>query len=360
MQDFETQISDIKKQIDSGEVDQEMVAEVLRKSGIDVGALGIDLDMENAKLEDVMTQQETMNGNIAGLIVDLDNVTSAFGDQFKEMKEKTKFESLVGWFAKDKSDAMSQERIRTTDISGNLNELIRKSDTITEILQGQLGVLIIRFNKSKASLEQVLEDRVVTVGELTDVREKISALDPQMIQLENDVASEADPKTRTEKQKDLQALNEQHNELVNEEQRLIALSQTYEKYVEMYTTFVDSLENQRSTQMVLISKLETDTKQRVVLYDALSKSLVTASQQDVAHRINDIGSAVDNEAQRTMAHIGAATQQRMADMLEAHEGNMVFAQKIQDEKRKADDRFSRRFGEIMDKHDSGHYGGTAA
>ena len=41
--------------------------------------------------------------------------------------------------------------------------------------------------------------------------------------------------------------------------------------------------------MVLINKLQTDTKQRVVLYDALTKSLKTAQQQDVAHRINEIG-----------------------------------------------------------------------
>jgi len=41
--------------------------------------------------------------------------------------------------------------------------------------------------------------------------------------------------------------------------------------------------------MLLINKLQTDTKQRVVLYDALTKSLKTAQQQDVAHRINEIG-----------------------------------------------------------------------
>lgn len=360
MQDFETQIKEVKQQIENGDLDQDKVAEVLRKSGIDVGALGIDLDMENARLEDVMKQQDVMNGNIAGLIVDLDNVTSAFGDQFKEMKEKTTMESIVGFFTKAKSEEMSQERIRNTDISGNLNELIRKSDTITEILQKQLGVLETRFETAKTSLEQVLADRVDTVSALTAVRADLTKLDPQIIQLENEVSSESDPKTRTEKQAALQVLNEKNNALINEEQRLTALSQTFEKYVEMYTTFVDSLENQRSTQMVLISKLETDTKQRVVLYDALSKSLVTASQQDVAHRINDIGSAVDNEAQKSMAHIGAATQQRMADMLESHEDNMVFAAEVQAEKRKADERFSRRFGEIMEKHDAGNYGGEAA
>jgi hypothetical protein len=70
---------------------------------------------------------------------------------------------------------------------------------------------------------------------------------------------------------------------------------------------------------VLINKLQTDTKQRVVLYDALTSSLKTAQQQDVAHRINEIGVKTDQEAQTAMAAIGAATNDKMADMLEAHE-----------------------------------------
>jgi len=359
MQEFETQIKEIRQQIKNGDVDQDAIADVLQKSGMDIGDLGIDIDMENAKLSDIMQQQEVMTGNIAGLIVDLDGVTSAFGSQFNEMKEKTALETIVGIFMKSKSIEMSQTRVRNTDISGNLNELIRKSDTITTILQQQLEVLDGRFNISKDSLKGVLSDREQTVGELTDTREKISALDPRLIEAEQAVENEADPKLRTQKETALQLLNEEYNTLVNDEQRLTALSQTQEKYVEMYKTFVDSLENQRSTQMVLIAKLQTDTKHRTVLYDALAKSLVTASQQEVAHKINDIGSAVDNESQVTMANLGSAANNRMADMMESHDGNMLVAKKVQEEKAKADDRFERRFGEIMKKHDAGEYGKAA-
>ena len=108
--------------------------------------------------------------------------------------------------------------------------------------------------------------------------------------------------------------------------------------------------------MVLINKLETDTKQRVVLYDALSKSLKTAQQQDVAHQINEIGVKTDQEAQTAMAAIGSATNARMADMLEAHEDHMLFAREVLEQKAKADDRFVRRFQKIVEKHDSNQYG----
>jgi hypothetical protein len=108
--------------------------------------------------------------------------------------------------------------------------------------------------------------------------------------------------------------------------------------------------------MVLINKLMTDTRQRVVLYDALTKSLKTAQQQDVAHRINEIGVQTDKEAQQAMAAIGAATNSRMADMLEAHEDHLVFARKVLEEKAKADERFMRRFQKIVEKHDKNAYG----
>ncbi len=57
-----------------------------------------------------------------------------------------------------------------------------------------------------------------------------------------------------------------------------------------------------------------------------------------------------------MAGIGAATNKRMADMLEAHEDHMVFARKVLEEKSKADERFARRFAKIVEKHDKNLYG----
>ena len=136
----------------------------------------------------------------------------------------------------------------------------------------------------------------------------------------------------------------------------LARSQTLERYIEKGKTWVDSLTNQAATQLVLINKLQTDTKQRVVLYDALTKSLKTAQQQDVAHRINEIGVKTDQEAQAAMAAIASATNDRMADMLESHEDHMVFARKVLEQKAKADERFARRFAAIVEKHDKNRYG----
>ena len=127
------------------------------------------------------------------------------------------------------------------------------------------------------------------------------ALDPKIIELENKISVEQDAAARTKLETELAGLNARYNALVQDEQVQLAKSQTLERYIEKGKTWVDSLTNQAATQMVLINKLQTDTKQRVVLYDALTSSLKTAQQQDVAHRINEIGVKTDQEAQAAMA-----------------------------------------------------------
>lgn len=316
-----------------------------------------DIDIETATLQDVHSHTEVMNANIAELIMGLDDVTAAFSRDFDEMRSKTGWESFVGFFSRDRADALRQERLKTANIDDKLQDLISKSDIITRLLENQLKVLTDQKSKVETNLSETLDEREFTVGELEALKAEILGMDPRIIELENRISVEQDAAARTKLETELADLNKQYNELVQQEQVKLAKSQTLERYIEKGKTWVDSLQNQAATQMVLINKLMTDTKQRVVLYDALSKSLKTAQQQDVAHRINEIGVQTDQEAQTAMAAIGTATNQRMADMLEAHEDHMVFARDVLEAKAKADERFARRFAEIVKKHDSNAYGG---
>lgn len=315
------------------------------------------IDIATATLSEVNQHTEVMNANIAELIMGLDDITSGFSRDFEQMRSKTGWESFVGVFARGKSEAMRQERLRSASIDDKLQDLISKSDVITRLLQGQLDQLNDQKTRVEANLAQTLADREATVEALEALREQIKAMDPQLIELENRVGATTDPSDRTRLETELAQANARHNALVQDEQVALAKSQTLERYIEAGKTWVDSLQNQAATQMVLINKLQTDTRQRVVLYDALTKSLKTAQQQEVAHRINEIGVRTDQEAQAQMAAIGTATNDRMADMLDAHGEHMVFARKVLAEKQKADERFARRFAEIVEKHDKNLYGG---
>ena len=356
MADFDAQIRESQAEVAKA---QARIAEVTQRieaarSKLDAGETGIDI--ETATLADVAKQTDLMNANIAELIMGLDDVTAGFSKDFDEMRSKTGVESLIGFFSKGRSEAMRQERLRTASIDDKLQDLIAKSDVIVKLLQGQLDLLNVQKARVETNLTATLDEREGTVAALEAVRAEVSGMDPKIIDLENRISVEQDAAARTRLETELAALNTRYNALVQDEQVQLAKSQTLERYIEKGKTWVDSLQNQAATQMVLINKLQTDTKQRVVLYDALTSSLKTAQQQDVAHRINEIGVKTDQEAQTAMAAIGAATNDKMADMLEAHEGHMVFARNILEQKAKADERFARRFAAIVEKHDKNQYG----
>ncbi len=357
MSEFDAQVRESQAQVEEAQAKiQELTsrietARLKLKTGDD-----ISIDIENASLEDVHAHTKLMDANIADLIVGLDEVTAGFSKDFDEMRDKTGWESVVGIFSAAKSDSMRQERIRTASVDDKLQDLIGKSDTIVALLRGQLTMLEEQKVKVEGNLTETLDEREMTVGELEALRADILGMDPKLIELENKISVEQDAAARTKLETELAQMNADYNEKVQQEQVKLAKSQTLERYIEKGKTWIDSLQNQAATQMVLINKLETDTKQRVVLYDALTKSLKTAQQQDVAHKINEIGVQTDQEAQSAMAGIGAATNKRMAEMMEAHEDQMVFARKVLEQKAKADERFARRFQEIVEKHDKNLYG----
>ena len=357
MANFDAQVRESQEQVAEA---QAKIAEMTSKietarAKMDAGDV-LELDIENASLEDVHAHTAAMDANIAELIMGLDDVTSGFSEDFSAMRDKTGWESFVGVFSKGKSESLRQERMRTASIDDKLQDLIGKSDTIVALLQGQLAMLNEQKVKVESNLTATLDDREFTVGELETLRTEIVAMDPVIIELENKISVEQDAAARTKLETELAGLNSLYNEKVQAEQVKLAKSQTLERYIEQGKTWIDSLQNQAATQMVLINKLETDTKQRVVLYDALTKSLKTAQQQDVAHKINEIGVKTDQEAQSAMAGIGAATNARMSEMMEAHEDQMVFARKVLEQKAKADERFARRFEKIVEKHDKNLYG----
>ena len=357
MSSFEAQIEKSRKEVAQA---QSKITEISGKieTARSKMAQGTDitLDIENASLEDVHAHSDMMNGNIAELILGLDDVTSGFSKDFDSMRSKTGWEKFVGVFSKKRAEMMRQERIRTASIEDKLQDLIGKSNTIGAMLQDQLDELGRHKNQVESNLQNTLSERGTTLEELTTIRDELKDLDPKVIELEGKLAVATNANDRSKLESELATLNARYNELVQLEQVKLGGSQTLERYVEKGKTWLDSLQNQMATQMVLLNKLQTDTKQRVILYDALSKSLKTAQQQDVAHQINEIGVATDKEAQVAMAAIGAATNTRMAEMMESHEDHIVFARKVLEEKVKADERFARRFEKIVEMHDKNAYG----
>ncbi|WP_306025078.1 hypothetical protein [Oceaniradius stylonematis] len=356
LQNFDSEIERTKEAVEQMQTRIEQSSDVLDRFAKADAAIGdADFDIENARIQDVLKQQSVMEANIADLIIGLEDATNVFGQEFESMKSYTTWESIVGMFSKQRMQRMRSERVRNMSLAGNLQELLTKSDTIVGILDGQRTILDERYETSEASLRQVIDRRTGTMEQLEKTQERIEELNPMLLDIENQIAASTNQKERSELEGKRSELATEYNEMQAREQTLLAESQTLERYTSMFQTFVDSLNNQKAAQSTLINKLTIDTEQRIVLYKALEDSLKTAAQQDVAHKINTLGSQVDTAAETTMAGIGAAAQSHIGDLLEMHEGNMAATQDIQRRKKLADDAFARRFEEVLKKHNAANY-----
>ena len=356
LQNFDAEIAKTREVVEEMRSKIEQSGTVLDKIARTDEKIGAsDFDIENARIEDVLKQQKVMEGNIADLIIGLEDATNVFGAEFENMKSFTGWETFIGIFSQESKQRMRTERVRNMSLAGNLQELLAKSDTIVGIVKAQKQVLEQRYATSETSLSQVIERRKATIENLTTVQKRIEELNPMLLDIENKIAASTDQTQRTQLEGERSKLATEYNEKQAKEQELLAESQTLERYTSMFQTFVDSLNNQIAAQNTLINKLTIDTEQRIVLYKALEDSLKTAAQQDVAHKINTLGSQVDTAAEETMAGIGSAAQRHIGDLLEMHEKNMLSTQDIQRRKKLADDAFARRFQAVMDKHNAANY-----
>ena len=222
MASLEQQVVDTEKQIVLTREKMADFATRLDAASAKAGVTEPSIDIANATLEDVHAHTDAMNANIAELIMGLDDVTAGFSRDFEQMRSKTGWEKFVGVFAAGKSESMRQERLRTASIDDKLQDLIGKSDVITRLLQDQLSLLNDQKAKVEANLTGTLEEREATVATLEALRDKIKAMDPQLIELENRIASTTDATDRTRLETELANANRDHNALVQDEQVALA------------------------------------------------------------------------------------------------------------------------------------------
>lgn len=317
--------------------------------------LMIDVDLDNAKLDQVKSTQDLLNQNIVTCIMDLDSTANRFGSEFNSMRTHTGFEKFISFFSKNTSEEMRSDRIKKADISDNLQNLISQSNQIVVILTESEQVVKKEIEKGNVNLEEIVRLREEVVTNHQDLKGKVDSLIEQITRLEGDIANELDPEKRTKLETELVGLNRSYNETLREEQVLLAQSQTLENYVQKNELHLESLNKTLSAQQVLINKIKTDTAQRVVLYEQYQQTLKVSMQQQIAHKINEIGSDVDNAVMEGMAQAGHAAANQVMDMFESHNDIMRANAELNEKSRKATEKFVQRFQTQIQKHNSGIY-----
>lgn len=317
--------------------------------------LSIDIDLDNAKLSQVKETQDALNQNIVTCIMALDEVSNKFGSQFQSMQEKTGFEKFVGLFSSSYSNEVRSERIQKADISENLQELLTQSNQIIDILVNSEKTLKSEITTGEANLDKTVRLREEVVGDHLAVQEKVRNMLDDITALEDKIKHEADPEKRTSMETRLVEMNTEYNAIHREEQVLLSQSQTLENYVRKNQMHLESLQKSLSAQQVLINKIQTDTAQRVVLYEQYQQTLKISSEQQVAHKINEIGTETDEIIQKGMAQAGHAAENQVLEMLEGHNEIMMKNDELRAQSQKATERFLARFSDQIQKHDSGQY-----
>ena len=98
MQDFETAVRKTESEIEAAQKQAQAITTAF--VGADLAKSDtLAIDIENATLAQVDAHAESMNGNIADLIISLDEVTAGFSKEFSSMRDKTGWETVVGWFS---------------------------------------------------------------------------------------------------------------------------------------------------------------------------------------------------------------------------------------------------------------------
>ncbi len=319
----------------------------------------IEVDVDDSDFSALHKGSEAFEANIATLIHGLDEVTQAFGAEFKQMSEMTTGEKLIGMFSRRKATEMRTTRVRSTDIRGNLNQLIEKSNKIQALLEGQRAVIVDRLAKTTEGYRKVNERSRITAAEIEALNKELDRLGPEVAEIQGRL-DEATGEARKAIEEEMRIKSGAYNEASTQLQSRTGEQQSLERYANQYKNYVDSLTQQKAAQDTLINKLKIDTEQRTVLYDSLAESLKTSQQQDVAHRIDSVGRETDAQAEELMTQVGISAQNKIAGMLEAHEAYMRRTEEVSRKGRIAQDSFQRRFSKVMEKVETGRYTTDAA
>lgn len=345
----------------------ESVLEALRRAERVVADAGTEeelraaLDIEKAKLSDVLDAKTKLQETVGTLIAGYDDLTHTLGGEIDGMKDLTWREKLVEVFSERAAREMRERRVQTADIDAQLQDLVAQTQSIGSLLSDHAEVLNREYGSVGEMLEQQQTARKTETEAFEAADRELDALNTQISE-RREAMAELTGTARADADKELQALINRANEVTERRNTSLSNAQTHELFIENHKIALDSLMRQKAAQRILIDKLRISTENRIIQYAATLESIKTAAQQESAHAINQIGTDVDEATSRTMAQVGAAADRAIADMLERHVGDVEKRRVTQADIARADAEFARRFAEVarqfLEQTGEGAAGGT--
>ncbi|WP_415912811.1 hypothetical protein [Neptuniibacter sp. QD37_11] len=321
-------------------------------TSVDTRELNDDiLAIQSAKLEDVTNLANAQKENMILALSDLDETISSLSNM-DGIRHYTGLEKVVKVFNQKKAAAMRMERIRSASFDEVIQDLVLQSQNIVSIMENEEQVLTDQEKIISAKLEETLIENKKAAEVLKELKGKIEALKPTILEAQDKIAAcvDADSQAeRTQLEEDLKKLTDELAELEREQTIQSAKSQSLEKYAKINETYLSSLQSQLTNQKTMIQKLELDTSQRIKQFSALADSIKVSEQQRAAHDLDHIGNDFDDKGQQLMANMGAASDNRMMDMLESFDARFAKAEQISDAQKRFDENYKQQFGDVLER-----------
>jgi hypothetical protein len=341
--------------IEAAKTEQAKVNSVIAETALNGSETTDLIDLKTVTLQEARNQTRDFQKNIATEINELDELTNSFGEHFQSMQRPTAKERLIGFFSKNKAQAMRMDRITESSIEQNLDNMLHKSNAIesilkerTQLLEQQLLAGLENARLTSEQLQEVANQIVEFEGQLEALRAPIEAITDK-------IATEVEFETRTELQNELQERLNEFKKVESDVGVARTKAQSLERYRDQNRMNVDVLSDLKAVNESLINKLKIDTQQRAVLFTSYQHQIRTSEQHETAHKLNEIGTNIDKMIANNMASIASAAKNRHTEMAEKHAGDMLFNEELLKRKHEADEVVRRRMAKVFEQQDSGQY-----
>jgi hypothetical protein len=198
--------------------------------------------------------------------------------------------------SKTKAEVLFNDRLRDADISQGLQQFLHMSAVAQEILTEnaktcaeQADVLEAQHKQAQSMFEQTAGRKTTLEAELGQLEEKLKEAVAERANY-----TKGTPEAAQHEEK-ISAIQVIHDNKRIEFDRMLAIHNSKERFVNIIMTDLTALKKVRGTLLALTAQLRSDTEERVHTYEAVLRLIQASKTQEIGSAIEKIGVETDQK-----------------------------------------------------------------
>jgi hypothetical protein len=252
--------------------------------------------------------------------------------------------------AKQKADALFNERMRNASLEDDLQYFIKVTDTAVSILNGmatdglkQSEVLDVQHKRAEGIFKESAKRKVALQSEMDELDGKYrAALDEG----KNIVKGTEASAVHNEKVSQIKKI---YDDKKMEFDRMLSLHNSKERAVDVIMTDMTALKVTAGQLTALSTKLRSDNEDRIHTYKAIIQLIKMSKAQEVSSAVERVGVETDRQGMEIATAITGASLQDASDRIELHPKDMEDTGKIMEAFLQVGERYNKRLKEYQEK-----------